>query len=433
VLSFRRFGGNRFANGRIVQGWRVRSKARRSNTDTTTLGDSVDCLSGWGHSLDFNALDNFTWGTAIFDMTPEFSAQGREIQVSFRTTDWQLLTGIVPPATLNPGPGPYVDRVRIGRRVLTGPVIDLGIDTRSQAQDCFTTVQNSITPGQHFSPAANDIFGTCAFSSAADLGINTPGSPSVVTGDSIFVNNIVDARNVGGITLVRWYGAIVAGPHVGKAPAPYTVGANGFFQVQPDSARAPFGGVVSGMWFVDLDDTYFRGGDELRYFWYAGDAAGGRSSSPLGIGTTLPASVAAAEAATGGLLEVTFLPRITWAPAYLARIASDPNGDLAPTAPELAASSQASCILYYQHVTSNRRTGKINRTSFMFTLDRLGYQGKYDVFDVQGYGNTNNQLGGASPEWRRCGSSARARRSRKAPIRSSRPTWGSRAWSPTRG
>jgi hypothetical protein len=30
----------------------------------------------------------------------------------------------------------------------------------------------------------------------------------------------------------------------------------------------------------------------------------------------------------------------------------------------------------------------------MYTLDRLGYRGYYDVYDVQGYGNTNNQLGG---------------------------------------
>ena len=28
----------------------------------------------------------------------------------------------------------------------------------------------------------------------------------------------------------------------------------------------------------------------------------------------------------------------------------------------------------------------------MFTLDNLGYRGQYDVYDVQGYGNTANQL-----------------------------------------
>jgi hypothetical protein len=30
----------------------------------------------------------------------------------------------------------------------------------------------------------------------------------------------------------------------------------------------------------------------------------------------------------------------------------------------------------------------------MYTLDRLGYRGYYDVYDHQGHGNTNNQLGG---------------------------------------
>ena len=107
-----------------------------------------------------------------------------------------------------------------------------------------------------------------------------------------------------------------------------------------------------------------------------------------------PASVAAAELATGGLYEVSFLPAIDWDPAYLARIAADAHGDLDPTAAEVAGSSQRNCILYYQHSNSNRRSGQSNRTSFMYALDRLGYAGHYDVYDVQGYGNTNNQLGG---------------------------------------
>ena len=36
----------------------------------------------------------------------------------------------------------------------------------------------------------------------------------------------------------------------------------------------------------------------------------------------------------------------------------------------------------------------MNRTSFMYTLDRLGYRNHYDVYDHQGLGNTNNHLGG---------------------------------------
>jgi hypothetical protein len=35
----------------------------------------------------------------------------------------------------------------------------------------------------------------------------------------------------------------------------------------------------------------------------------------------------------------------------------------------------------------------------MYTLDKLGYRGRYDVYDQQGLGNTNNQIGGRmSPE-----------------------------------
>jgi hypothetical protein len=148
---------------------------------------------------------------------------------------------------------------------------------------------------------------------------------------------------------------------------------------------------------VSLDDTYFRGGDVLAYFWLATDAAGGKSSLPAGItGASFPpSSVAVAENLTGGLYEVSFLPTNNWDPAYLARIQADAHGDLAPTAAEVANSSQRNCILYYQHaVSTNRRSGEINRTMFMYALDRLGYRGYYDVYDNQGYGNTNNQLGG---------------------------------------
>jgi hypothetical protein len=245
----------------------------------------------------------------------------------------------------------------------------VGADSRGQAQDCFPTVQNAITPGEHFSPST-DRFGTCAFSEGADL---SSTSPNLITGDSILVQ-VTDTRGTGGIAAVFFYGAIVAGPHAGKAPAPYSVGAN-------------------GVYFVDLDDTYFRGGDVVVYFWAATDIGGGFGSIPAGL-TALPANVAQAEAATGGLYEVSFLPRISWAPAYLVRIAGDAHGDLDPTPTELAASTQINCLLYYQKSNAARRSGLAQRTRFMYTLDRLGYRGQYDVYDVQGYGSTNNQLGG---------------------------------------
>jgi hypothetical protein len=391
ILSFRRFAGNNFGNGDIVQGWRVRAKTRRDNTDTVGLGDSIDCVSTWGHATQFNSLGNFSWFNTLFDMTTNFTPTAKEIQVSFRNSDFQYLTGSGPPATLNPGPGPYNDRIRIGRKILTGPSIDVGIDTRTQAEDAFPTVQNAIPSGQHFSPDGSNRFGTCAFSEGADLGIGA-SSPNLITGDSIYLQGVVDARGAGGIASVKFYGAIVAGPHIGKAPAPYTVGGNGFFTVSADSARNNAGNVIPNRWFVDLDDTYFRGGDQIDYFWAATDNSGGFTSSPAGL-AALPASVQGAEVATLGLREAAYLPTINWDPAYLARIAADVHGDLDPTPGEIANSSQANCILYNQKWNSARRTGLTQRTTFMYTLDRLGYAGHYDVFDVQGYGNTNNVLG----------------------------------------
>jgi hypothetical protein len=389
VLSFRRFPGNRFNQGAIVQNWRVRGKVRIENTDTSAGGDSIDCVSPWGHVSMWNSLTVFNWVTSIFDATAFFAGNSTEIQFAFRVSDWRWIAGANPIVTLNPGPGPYLDRVRIGRRVISGPVFDIGLDTRFQANDNFPSAQNAITPGEHFS-ATTDRFGTCDFRQGTELGINGTSS-NVISGDSV-TTNILDSRLAGGITSVRWYGAITSGPHAGKAPAPYTVGANGFFEVTPDSARsAASGAVVANRWFVDLDDTYLRGGDELKYYWFATDAGAGSTSAPGGI-SSAPASVAAAEAATNGLFTMSALPTIDWDPAYLARIAADANGDLDPTVGELANSSQKNCILYYQHTTSNRRSGPVNTTSFMRTLNALGYNGDYDVYDPQGYGNTNNQL-----------------------------------------
>jgi hypothetical protein len=185
---------------------------------------------------------------------------------------------------------------------------------------------------------------------------------------------------------VRWYGAITAGPHQGDAPAPYTV-SGGFFEVTPDSSRSSNGAVVANRWFVDINDAYLRGGDALKYVWVATDAGPGTTSSPTGLNAA-PASVAQAEAACNGLYEINALPTISWPASYV----NDVNDERAPTAGELLLSTQTNCILYYQHVTSNRRSGPTNATSFMRTLNALGYNGDYDVYDVQGYGNTNNQL-----------------------------------------
>ncbi len=51
-------------------------------------------------------------------------------------------------------------------------------------------------------------------------------------------------------------------------------------------------------------------------------------------------------------------------------------------------------MLYVQMVNLRRRSGDANRTSFMHSLDRLGYEGHYDVYDFMGLGDTNNHLGG---------------------------------------
>lgn len=391
ILSFRTFPGNNYSQSRIVLGWRVRTKLRVDNTDTSAPGDSIDCLSAWGHSSSFNSLGTFAWITRVLDMSPFFYPDSRGIQLSFRIGDWQYISGIGPPSPLDPGPGPYIDRVRIGRRTLLGPRLHEGTDSRTQAQDCFPTLRNGISPGEHFSPST-DRFGTCAFSMGKNLDFEVPFTPNIITGDSIVID-VQDIRGAGGVTSVRWYGAIVAGPHAGKAPAPYAVGSNGFFETTADTARSSSGAVVANVFTRDLDDTYFRGGDVLQYFWAATDAAGGLASMPAGL-AALPASVAAAETTTGGLHEVNFLPVVDWDPDYLAVLAADTHGDIDPTPEQIANSMQANCLLYYQHVTSRRRSGPLQATSFMRTLDGLGYAGSYDIYDVQGYGNMNNQLGG---------------------------------------
>jgi len=388
LLSYRRLGGQVLSQGKIVQQWRMRSKSQIDNTDTSTLGDFADCVSGWAGGI-WSGLGSFSWGSNTGEITTFFTSTTQEIQVAVRISDWQRLVGDPPPATLNTGPGPYIDRVRIGRRALSSPVVFAG--GRGGAQDAFPTVLNAIPGGEHYSPDGSNRFGTCAFSMSGDLGINNCCT-ALITGDSITIS-VTDARGAGGIASVKFFGAITSGPHAGKAPAPYSVGANGFFQVNADSSRGSDGSVTADLWFVDLDDTYFRGGDVMKYVWVSADNAGGVKSSPAGL-TTDPTSVAQAEAATLGLYEVSYLPTINWSPAYLTRITADACGDLDPTPAEVAASTQKNCILYYMNQGTNKLTGDINRTAFQYWLDRAGYRGSYDEYDTQANGNVNNQLGG---------------------------------------
>jgi hypothetical protein len=392
VLTFRRFPGNFFNNSRGVQNWSVRSKTKIANTDTPAGGDSLDCVTPWSHAFQWNSLNTYAWQTSVFDMSSNVALGARQIQVRFRQSDWRWIAGATPPASFQPAPGPFWDRIRVGRRLLTGPAMNEGIDNRYQAQDGAPTnanVSGSFPPPNWAQDPNGDIFGTTSFTRSTDGGIGA-NHPRLIVGDSITMI-FTDARGAGGIASVAWYGAIVRGPHAGKAPPPYTVGASGFFCVPADTSWL---GVipVPGNWAVDMDDTYFRGGDEVHYFWLATDVQGGGSSHPPGLEAE-PASVAEAQAVTGGLFEISYLPAIEWSPAYLARIAANPHGDLAPTQTEIDSSAQSTCILYYNHVNSRRYSGDANRTSFMQTLDQLGYKGSYDVYDHSGLGNSNNALG----------------------------------------
>jgi hypothetical protein len=90
---------------------------------------------------------------------------------------------------------------------------------------------------------------------------------------------------------------------------------------------------------------------------------------------------------------VNFLPAIDWSPDYLERIAADPHGDVAPTPEEIEASQQRNCILYSYIGRPERRNGPANRTSFMYTLDQLGYREGYDVYFQMPGGIASNPLG----------------------------------------
>ena len=55
------------------------------------------------------------------------------------------------------------------------------------------------------------------------------------------------------------------------------------------------------------------------------------------------------------------------------------RGDLDPTPAQIANSTQKDCTLYYKHSNSRRRSGLVNRTSFMYAMDALGYRDHYDI------------------------------------------------------
>lgn len=248
-------------------------------------------------------------------------------------------------------------------------------------------------------PLHADVFGTCAFSMSQNINLSQSGR--LVTGDSIVVA-VVDLGGTpqsSGITKVSFCYQVVSGPHKGKWVA--LPSGSSWTQSVSDSGLCvatqvfdpPLDSLTSI--FFDFDDEYFRGGDVLRYFWYAMNVQLASVSYPHGVQTDPGRlSLERAELLTGGLLEVNFLPIIEWDSTYVSRVASHPTGKVSPTADEIAASSPASCILYVNRVNTARRSGSINRTAFMYTLDRLGYRGSYDVYDVQGYGNTDNDLAG---------------------------------------
>lgn len=386
VLSYRTFPGNSYDGARVVTSAWVRGKT----TLTGGAGDIFDdqpwrIVDGWTS----NSL--WQWATATQDLTSQIDPASRYIQVMFRVANWgpQGLGVSAAGRDCGPGPGPYIDRLRIGRRVIVGPTIDVGVDTRSQAQDAFPTVRNTIAPGEHYSPG-NGIFGTCAFSSGEDLGA-AGRSAQLITADSVHVH-VADLRNAGGLNHVRLYGRITSGPHAGKTPPGTTAQGEWFFIDATQGAPGEFA--------ADLDDDYFRGGDVLEYAWYATDMADGGTSMPPGLtGPDVPGTVAEARTLTRGLYEVSFLPSIEWDPDYLAAIQLHPTGKLDPFDPAHPewrdqGMRQRACMLYVQMIDSERRSGDLHRTSMMHTLDWLGYRGAYDVYDIQGFGNTNNHLAG---------------------------------------
>lgn len=252
--------------------------------------------------------------------------------------------------------------------------MSVGPDMRTQAQDTFAD--------------GSEIHGTAQFGPS---GVRFNGPAYVGRPDSIVIA-VSDAREAGLLlSKIKLAATIASGPHAGKAPPPYAVNeATGFFEVSVEQCRLPFGAVVKDRYFVDLGDAYFRGGDVVKYFWWAKDELGGFSSLPAGLATEFPASVETAELATGGLFEVNFLPTITWDAGYLAAVEADPHGVATPTVQQIINSPQRTKILYVNRSNPARRSAQ--RTAFMYTLDRLGYHEDYDVYDMNGLGNAENEL-----------------------------------------
>ena len=131
--SYRPFPGNTTRWARSASNWQVRSKVRIDNTDTSMPGDSIDAVGPLGaRQLVAARSTRFSWATTFADIVAvrRCGRHARSRCASASATGSTSPAANLPPATLNPGPGPYIDRVRIGRRVLSGPVFNPGIDTR---------------------------------------------------------------------------------------------------------------------------------------------------------------------------------------------------------------------------------------------------------------------------------------------------------------
>ncbi len=130
LVQWRALGGNIYSKSRIVRNWSLRGRKRIDDATTPVPGDSVECVSLWASSS-WNNLSSLRWRSLTFNAytDPEWT----DVQVRFRVADSQLLYGDGPPEPFDPGPGPYIDQIRLGRRTQRGPVIS----THNEAQDTF--------------------------------------------------------------------------------------------------------------------------------------------------------------------------------------------------------------------------------------------------------------------------------------------------------
>ena len=73
------------------------------------------------------SLGDWKWTTRVADLSAYIDPAATDIQVRFRVADLGPLgLGCADAGSLCPGPGPFLDQVRIGRRVPAGPVIEPG-------------------------------------------------------------------------------------------------------------------------------------------------------------------------------------------------------------------------------------------------------------------------------------------------------------------